>query len=615
GVPDECDLLSPLTATGLGFVQIPAHGPLGYMPIMDWFFKVDPDSAFMNRIGRMWTNNLYAKDIAVDPTDGMLYTVDLPVLDLHEMMTLVQQRNDNGPEVGSRIYTVDPDTGESTPLPEITGHGLMLFGLTFTADGELWADGLFVGQEVQPVIVLIDKTTGEEVDHDVVGEFGFAMATEPGSGQVYSLAIDMVEQLGDLSEVLLGTNETPVEVLCQHEVGDPTVFDCELVTDPEYEDVFGYGRIVLDIAFGDDGTLYGVAIVPFCMGGGQTLAPMGMFGTYLVVIDPETAAITETVGMDDELLWGLGGQLPATSQDADGDEIPDECQGEPLECGAFDVVFVVDTSGSIQDEGQALCGNIKQIIGDLKDAGLPVTATLLGVVENPPASSFDCLTGSVLGMFGPAVPGVPPACCPLMDKNEDWAAATAIVSQNFPWMPGAARVVIPISDEGPEGGDPCQDPGPDRAGIANAANVANANNVFVAPIMGNGTTACVMALAQELGSRTGGQAFRSDDPQEDIVDAVTKILINICVLGGGDKEVIDLCPDDPEKIEPGICGCGIPDLDLDGDGVLECDREDVGPPEQEVPPACGACGAGGAAAATLGLWSVLGLKLSRRRRR
>jgi OOP family OmpA-OmpF porin len=32
----------------------------------------------------------------------------------------------------------------------------------------------------------------------------------------------------------------------------------------------------------------------------------------------------------------------------------------------------------------------------------------------------------------------------------------------------------------------------------------------------------------------------------------------------------DLCPDDPDKTEPGICGCGHPDIDSDGDGIYDC---------------------------------------------
>ena len=33
---------------------------------------------------------------------------------------------------------------------------------------------------------------------------------------------------------------------------------------------------------------------------------------------------------------------------------------------------------------------------------------------------------------------------------------------------------------------------------------------------------------------------------------------------------IDWCPDDPEKTEPGECGCGVPETDSDGDGIPDC---------------------------------------------
>lgn len=35
----------------------------------------------------------------------------------------------------------------------------------------------------------------------------------------------------------------------------------------------------------------------------------------------------------------------------------------------------------------------------------------------------------------------------------------------------------------------------------------------------------------------------------------------------------DHCPDDPTKTEPGVCGCGEPDVDADADGVMDCDDE------------------------------------------
>lgn len=38
--------------------------------------------------------------------------------------------------------------------------------------------------------------------------------------------------------------------------------------------------------------------------------------------------------------------------------------------------------------------------------------------------------------------------------------------------------------------------------------------------------------------------------------------------GGGGSQ--DACPDDPNKTEPGVCGCGVADIDSDGDNILDC---------------------------------------------
>lgn len=40
--------------------------------------------------------------------------------------------------------------------------------------------------------------------------------------------------------------------------------------------------------------------------------------------------------------------------------------------------------------------------------------------------------------------------------------------------------------------------------------------------------------------------------------------------GAGGMMPVDACPDDPDKTEPGICGCGTPESDGDSDGVLDC---------------------------------------------
>ncbi|MEW6199232.1 MAG: thrombospondin type 3 repeat-containing protein [Planctomycetota bacterium] len=95
----------------------------------------------------------------------------------------------------------------------------------------------------------------------------------------------------------------------------------------------------------------------------------------------------------------------------------------------------------------------------------------------------------------------------------------------------------------------------------------------------------------------------------------------------GPPAVIDQCPDDPNKTEPGVCGCGTPDVDSDDDGVLDCEdncpnranpdqadadddgigdvcEEDSGRPTPGSPALCPAAGAMMTLATLLGLWST-----------
>ena len=52
---------------------------------------------------------------------------------------------------------------------------------------------------------------------------------------------------------------------------------------------------------------------------------------------------------------------------------------------------------------------------------------------------------------------------------------------------------------------------------------------------------------------------------------------------------VDLCPDDPDKDEPGVCGCGVPDIDSDDDGTFDCFD---GCPNDATKTAPGICGCG-----------------------
>jgi hypothetical protein len=59
--------------------------------------------------------------------------------------------------------------------------------------------------------------------------------------------------------------------------------------------------------------------------------------------------------------------------------------------------------------------------------------------------------------------------------------------------------------------------------------------------------------------------------------------------GDGTPDCSDGCPNDPNKIAPGICGCGVSDVDTDGDGTPDCHDGCPTDPTKVAPGICG-CG-------------------------
>lgn len=51
----------------------------------------------------------------------------------------------------------------------------------------------------------------------------------------------------------------------------------------------------------------------------------------------------------------------------------------------------------------------------------------------------------------------------------------------------------------------------------------------------------------------------------------------------------DQCPADPFKVEPGVCGCGVADIDADSDGSFSCNDQCDSDPQKTAPGGCG-CG-------------------------
>src|SRR5262249_39593432 len=59
--------------------------------------------------------------------------------------------------------------------------------------------------------------------------------------------------------------------------------------------------------------------------------------------------------------------------------------------------------------------------------------------------------------------------------------------------------------------------------------------------------------------------------------------------GDGTFDCNDGCPNDPLKLAPGSCGCGVADVDSDGDATLDCNDGCPNDASKIVPGVCG-CG-------------------------
>jgi len=253
--------------------------------------------------------------------------------------------------------------------------------------------------------------------------------------------------------------------------------------------------------------------------------------------------------------------------DADGDGVcdaDDNCPNDPgpeWNCGCpcpggdGDVVFIMDTSGSMDDEFSTLCSMIPTIISDLQSQGISVTYQIVGITTNR-----DCTSDYVTNMVS----------YPISDHSEDWGSATEDIATKYQWRAGATKIIIPMSDEAPEDGDSCYDPGSDRDAITSAIAACNANSVIASPVMCSGQTQCGEALGQALASGTGGIMFKSSAPSSDLVSGL------IALIGAGtcdnDKDGTpngcDPCPD---------CHCCCGELTCDGNCVVWIDNVSTAP--------------------------------------
>lgn len=298
GRPDECDFIAELTATGTAYTE----GETPRAVLNAAFFYVYPPTASDRFVGQVSPTEYMLKDIAVDPTNRQIYTVNVP-----------SGVAFNG--VDQYLYLVDAATGAGTPLPQPTGQDMPVLGLTFGQNGTLYGIG-------PAGFVTMDKATGAISQTVNANVFGLGMATS-ATGDIYSITIEMQQPDDQQTRQPIGTS-----ILQLHDKATGDVLFSVPVVDPLQGE-----RQIIDIAFGADGQLYGIA-------GYIYLDPpyyVYFAGAGLVLIDPATGGWTDIGDFNGELA-GLGGPRDPASLDCNENGIPDECEpdcnanGIPDEC-------------------------------------------------------------------------------------------------------------------------------------------------------------------------------------------------------------------------------------------------------------------------------------------
>ena len=175
-------------------------------------------------------------------------------------------------------------------------------------------------------------------------------------------------------------------------------------------------------------------------------------------------------------------------------EISKPSQGPPT----VDIVFVIDTSGSMNDEWRTICA----VISDIRDLLLAYRVDLKYTVYSLGArKSCGTLMSQVIwrGKIKSA-------------HSEDWGPGGVWAVLKHPWRKGAARIVIPISDEGAYAGSGWSSE--DTETVNESIKVAKDANPQVKffPFWGKevGPITSTNVIAKEmrrLAQATGGKAF------------------------------------------------------------------------------------------------------------
>ena len=109
-----------------------------------------------------------------------------------------------------------------------------------------------------------------------------------------------------------------------------------------------------------------------------------------------------------------------------------------------------------------------------------------------------------------------------------------------------------------------------------------------------GATLGSTRMRVSMGDTGSGVLFNPTNPcgtfqYGEVEDYGVSIAPDLDTDGDGSGDCTDGCPNDPNKVAPGVCGCGVSDVDSDSDGTPDCNDGCPNDPNKIVPGVCG-CG-------------------------
>lgn len=471
--------------------------------------------------------------------------------------------------------------GYSGPLL-LPGEGIVV-DQGFSGPDGAWKWSLSVPDDVR---LLLDDTQPFSDLRDVtVTDSNIFMADR--TGEIYTVDGSNNAVVFPVTPALV----SPAGITVDPDSGDLFVYDNGDGTVRRVDPVTGSATLFLSGLTPDDDTSTPFAFAPgggLCIAADYATGHLYLFADCTYIEDPiqdcNENGIRDLCEIDGETLFdcnnnGLADACEIAAglvDDCNSDGVPDEC---PM-CPPVDIVFVMDTSTSMNDEAAVICDSISALSAAIASQGIDLSADYLGVSVTP-GGSFGCLTDSVINLLGTSVPGMPPmeietlGDCPggSAVASEDWGRATAVVAGLYPWRPNALRIVVPISDEGPWCGDPVNEM--DDLATFHAIEVALAEGVILSPVLGTGSGAPQIERAQLMASSTGGTATLTTAPDQELFSAIYDVILDACfgVTDCNDNGIPDDCDiafgySDDDNNDGTPDECELP-VDCDGNGTAD----------------------------------------------